>query len=79
MKKSTVTYLPLLGITFTLAIAGIEVFQTGEQNLPGMKLAETIFVITLAALFGLGIIISKKGQKQYLRVCRLMMSYPVSQ
>ena len=58
MKKAIVPHLPLLAITLTLAVAGIEVFQTGENNIPGMRLAEVIFVISLATLFILGTVIS---------------------
>jgi len=58
MKKSIAAHLPLMAITGTIIIAGIEVFQTGEENLPGMRTAEMIFVFMLAILIGLGITIS---------------------
>lgn len=63
MKKSIVPHLPLMSIAVTVAITGIQVFQTGEDNLPGMQTAELIFVILLAILFGLGILVSARRAK----------------
>lgn len=63
MKKSIVPHLPLMAITFTIVVTGIEIFQTGEENLPGMRTAEFIFVILLAVLFGLGTFISFRRKK----------------
>lgn len=56
-------YLPLFAITCTVAITGIEVFQTAPFTHPGMRIAELIFVTFLAILFGLGIMISWKRSK----------------
>jgi hypothetical protein len=56
-------YLPLFAITCTIAITGIEVFQTSSFTHSGMRTAELIFVILLALLFGLGILIAWKRGK----------------
>ena len=56
-------FLPLFAITCTVAITGIEVFQTSPDLPPGMKVAELIFVILLAMLIGLGILIAYRRNK----------------